>query len=802
MKIVKRFFLILFILIVLIAATIWIWLMSLKPQLSGEVKLSGLQQPAEVFFDTYGVPHIYAQSEEDAYFALGYVHAQDRLFQMEMLRRAAAGRLSEILGPDFVKVDKFFRTIGLHQFAQKHAEKFLSSDTARYQRIVHAYQQGINQFLKKGKTPVEFILLGIPKEEFKPVDVYLAIGFMSFGFAEGFRADPVLEKIRSVYGSEYLADLAIHTPADAVRIKNYNGAVQPSSNDKLISSVHRALEKLPVALWQGSNAWVISGNKSTSGKPILANDTHIGFSQPAVWYEAHIEYPGFSFYGHHLAGIPFGLLGNNRFCGFGLTMFENDDVDFFREKVNPENPNEIWFIDHWEPLTERQEVIKVKDENDVVVNIRSSRHGPIINGIVEHTHEQDDPVSLSWQLLEGDNYALQAAFLLNHAASFEQARRAASLFSAPGLNVMYADTDGNIAWWAAARLPVRPAHVMSKVFLDGSSGKDEYQGYYPFDKNPQAVNPPWNFVYSANNQPDTVNGVLYPGYYYPKNRASRIVELLNTKDKFSASELSAIQLDDTSPAHAELAKLMGNLLKSSADKNIQFLATELTSWNGSHTETMRAPAIFYTLLSQIIYRAMADEIGSEALKSLAKTSVIKNSYHLLIQNEKSPWWDDVRTKEKKENRKEILEQSARIAYDLLAKNMGENPDNWRWGKIHTLTHNHALGTVKPLNKIFNVGPFQVPGGSEVINNLHFELDTLGIFKVDGGPALRKVTDFADVEHGVTVSPTGQSGNVMSPHYADQAEMFVQGKNRFMLMNREEIVRQSSSRLVLRPDEGQ
>lgn len=799
MKIIKKLLIALIILILLTSAVAWVFLLSLRPRLNGEITLQGLKQPVDVYYDNYGIPHIYAQSEEDAYFALGYVHAQDRLFQMEMLRRAAAGRLSEILGQDFIQVDKFFRTIGLHEFARQHAEKFLDSDTARFQRITLAYQRGINQFLQHGKTPVEFILLGIPKEDFKPADVYLAIGFMSFGFAEGFRADPVLERIRQEFGDEYLADLAVQTPADAVRIKNYLGVAQPSPSGKLIAAIHEVLEKIPVALWQGSNAWVVSAEKSTSGKPILANDTHIGYSQPAVWYEAHLEYPGFSFYGHHLAGIPFGLLGNNRFCGFGLTMFENDDVDFFREKSNPDNPDEVWFTDHWEKLAVRQETIKVKGGEDVQLTVRSSRHGPIINGIVEHAPEDDNPVSLSWELLKGDNHALQAAYLLNHASTLEQARKAASMFSAPGLNVMYGDTDGNIAWWAAARLPVRPPHVVSKLFLDGSSGKDEYLGYYPFDKNPQAINPPWHYVYSANNQPDTVNGVLYPGYYYPKNRASRIVELLETNQKFSASDFSSMQLDDTSPVHAELAKVMSTLLEQSSDKSVQLIANLLKTWNGSHDQSMAAPAVFYTLLSQIIYNAMADETGSEALQSLAKTSVIKNSYHLLIGNELSPWWDDVRTKTIRETRKDILEKSAQNAYKLLTRNLGKNPDNWKWGKIHTLTHVHALGSVKPLDKIFNVGPFEVAGGSEVINNLHFELDTLGIFRVDGGPALRKVTDFADVEHGVTVSPSGQSGNMMSPHYADQARMFARGETRSMMMNREEIIRQSRKHLVLRPD---
>ena len=798
MKLIKRILLTLVVLIVLAGTVLYMYMRSLKPQLSGELTLHGLKNKVEILFDTYGIPHIYAQSLEDAYFALGYVHAQDRLFQMEMLKRAAAGRLAEILGEDLLPVDKFFRTLGLNHFAKEHAAKFLSADTADFQQAAHAYQRGVNQYIKTGKTPIEFTLMGIPKTEFTPEDIYLAVGFMSFGFAEGFHADPVLEKIKSDWGENYLGPLAVQTPPDAVQIKNFNGPVNTKPGDKLIASINQAIKKIPVPLWQGSNGWVVSAEKSASGYPILANDTHIGFSQPAVWYEAHLEYPGFSFYGHHIAGIPFGLLGNNRFCGFGLTMFENDDVDFFRETSNPDNKNQVMYVGAWENMDVREEVIKVKGLPDVSFEVRKSRHGPIINGIVENTPQEGDPIALAWLLLQVENHALQAAWKLNHANTFEGARDAVSLFSAPGLNVMYADTDKNIAWWAAARLPVRPEHVVSKLFLNGESGRDEYTGFYDFSKNPQAVNPPWGFVYSANNQPEAVEGVLYPGYYYPKGRAGRIVELVGNNKKFSPEELSSMQLDVSSSMHVEVAKEIASVLTTVNKPEFNVLVNELNQWDGSHRANQIAPSIYNTLLDQIIHGAMLDELGETALASLLKTSVLKNSYHRFIASTSNPWWDDASTKEKTESREEIVEQAAHKTIALLKKTCGEKPELWTWGKIHTLTHAHALGAVKPLDKLFNVGPFPVDGGSEVINNLHYQLQNSGYFHVDGGPALRKVTDFADIENGITVAPTGQSGNIMSPHYSDQARMFVNGQTRKMMMNQEEIASSSKHRLILNP----
>lgn len=796
MRILKKILLVVIILLIVILAGGYLYLRNQAPQLNGSLSLTGLQDTTHVLYDNYGVPHIYARNETDAYRALGYVHAQDRLFQMEMIRRVASGRLAEVLGPDQVKVDKLFRTLGLNVFAREHAQKFLSTDTAQWQQAALAYLDGINQFVEQGPTPVEFTIIGIPKQKFTPEDIYLAGGFMSFGFAEGLRIDPVLQKLVDEHGTDYLRNLAVQTPHDAVRLRSYQGTSNPAA-DKLITAIHESLQAIPVPQWMGSNGWVVSAARSTSGYPILANDTHIGFGQPAVWYEAHLEYPGFRFYGHHIAGIPFGLLGNNDFAAWGLTMFENDDTDFFRETVNPANANEVKAGDGWEALTSRSEVIHVKGEADVLLTVQASRHGPIINGMVDGV-EQTQPVALSWTLLRKENEFVQAIYELNHAATFAQAKHAAASIPAPGLNIMYGDAAGNIAWWACASLPIRPSHVNSKLFLDGSTPADDYQGWYPFEKNPQAVNPPWGYVYSSNNQPDTVDGVLYPGYYYPKARAGRIVHYLDPEKKWSAEDMKQVNLDVVSTAAVEIATSLAHILRSTNKPEYQDLITLLETWDGDHPVDATAPTVYYTLLAQVIHQAMEDELGATALASVSRTSLLPNSYSLLINDEQSPWWDNVTTTNIKESRGMIVEQAAAATLSLLHTNLGTDPASWQWGKVHTLTHQHPLGAVKPLDKFFNVGPFVVPGGNEVLNNLMFELDTTGYFAVDAGPALRKIIDLGAIERGETVSPTGQSGNVMSPHYQDQASMFATGQFRPMLMNREAIEKVSVNRLLLTP----
>ncbi|MFN5556996.1 MAG: penicillin acylase family protein [Chryseotalea sp.] len=770
------------------------WLNS-KPVYKGSIKIKDLQNEVTIHYDSFGVPHIYAQNLTDAYMALGYVHAQDRLFQMEMLRRAAAGELSEVLGKDLIPVDKLFRALSLNKFAEENAEKFLSSDTADWQKAALAYQKGINAFVEKGKTPIEFTLMGLPKRKFTPKDIYLAIGFMSFGFAEGLQADPVLEKIKNELGEDYLKDLAVQTPTDAVTIKNHKGNFKNKQTDSLIAFFNTALEKLPVPLWQGSNGWAVSAEKSATGFPILANDTHIGFAQPAVWYEAHLEFPGHSFYGHHIAGIPFGLLGNNKKVAWGLTMFENDDMDFYKEERNPNNSKEVRYKDGFERLKTRKEVIEVKDSKDVVLEIETTRHGPIISGLVDNFSDSTQTISMWWLLLHEPNRALEAAWLLNHADNIATAQKAASLFSAPGLNVMYADVEGNIAWWASAKLPVRPKHIQSKLFLNGGSGEDDYTEYYSFDKNPQAVNPPWGYVYSANNQPDSVNGILYPGYYYPKLRAGRVEELLKSKTQFTVDEMAKMQTDAIAPVHANIAKQLSAIVKE--QNQYPTLTSLLDAWDGNHQLTACAPSVYYNLLSHVMYYTLKDELGDLAYKTLMDTSVPKNSFELLIGNANSPWYDDVKT-DKRETRTDIVLKAAAATQSLLEKLSGKDVKEWQWQKFHTLTHNHPLGKVKPLDKIFSVGPMPAPGGMEVVNNLTFALDTTGYFPVTVGAALRKVTNLGDIENGITVSPSGQSGVASSEFYQDQASMFVSGKTRPMLLNKEKINQQKKYTLILKP----
>ncbi len=780
-----------------------IYLQSLQPSYSGRLTLSGLREEIEVIFDPYGIPHIYGQNEEDVYFALGYVHAKERLFQMEMMRRVAAGRLAEILGEELIKTDKFFRTIGILERAEINAATYFKDPSAAFQKAALAYLAGVNQFVERGETPIEFRILGIPREKFTPRDIYLTGALMAFGFAEGFRMDPLVTKAYHKLGWDYLKDWVLGWPPGAQKIPVYRSNYAQAA-ETLATTIHQILTNLPVSMWIGSNGWVVSGKKTKSGAVIFANDTHMRYAQPSVWYEAHLECPGFSFYGNHVAGIPFALIGHNRYAAWGLTMFENDDVDFFKERVNPDNPNQVWVDDHWEDLKIRQETIRVKGSDDVIFEVRTSRHGPILNAaddVVAQT--ESDPVAVWWSWNKFPTTTIQAFYELSHAQNIAAARKAASMIDGVGLNVMYGDRDGNIAWWAAAKLVKRPDHVNSKLFLDGAGGKDEPLGFYDFSQNPQSENPPSGFVYSANNQPDTISGTLYPGYYVPEDRARRIVEYLESDTIWSVEAMKQMNTDCISPVTPEVTR---EILKTIKDKKVLTKTPNhakayqiLQEWNGNHQITDVAPTIYYKLLSYIMENTFADELGADDFKAIVSSHLMKRTTAVIIKNDTSLWWDNVHTKDLRETRKMIFADSFDRSIMDLEKQLGPDISAWHWGKVHTLEHGHPLGKQKPLDKFFNVGPFSAMGGNETIVNLGFQLNSEGRYPVSFGPAMRIIIDFADIDNSVSVNPTGQSGNFLSAHYHDQAVLFNTGKFRKQMMNRKEIERFQTGTLNLIPE---
>ncbi|TDQ19282.1 penicillin amidase [Algoriphagus boseongensis] len=770
-----------------------------SPKYQGEITLEGLSQPADIHFDKYGIPHIYAQSEDDAYRALGYIHARERLFQLEMMRRVGSGTLAEFLGPDLVDIDKFFHTLGIPKHAKESAAAFVNQGETSWKKAADSYIAGVNAFILEDQLPVEYLLLGEKPRPYTVEDMHSIIGYMSFTFAMALKTDPLVTKMARELGSEYLKALSVQTlPEHHFIPVNYPDSLL-KENLLVSSQLSELLEKLPAPILQGSNSWVISGSRTKSGKVLFANDTHIGFAAPSVWFEAHLEYPGFSFYGNHLAGVPFGLVGHSRRHSVGLTMFENDDQDFFQEKLNPANPNEIVIGDSIFPITSRKEIIQVKGQASIEFEVRETVHGPIMNPVSKEISAlTNNPVSSWWVFTQEPSKALEAIYRMNHAQSLQEIADAASLIHAPGLNIMYGDAEGNIAWWAAAKLPIRSDKVHSKIFVDGSDPESQPKGWYPFTENPQSINPSSGFVASANNQPDSSrNGHFFPGYYYPGERWNRISKTITSKEDWDTENIRSLQLESINETYPKLIQFLLEEVRRDDFQDWNSALEMLTKWTGEHQLNMRSPTIFYKWLYHTLRLSMEDELGKDAFKAYLETFMMVRSNSHFITFENNPWWDKKGT-DAIESRADIINEALKITLEELSSQFGKNYEEWEWKKAVVFEHPHPLGSQKPLDKIFNVKSDPVEANEEAVNKLAFDLNGEGIYKVTSGPAMRILLDFGNVEESISVLPTGNSGNRFSKHYADQKELFTKGKYRSQLMNEQEIKEKAKGKITLLP----
>ena len=789
----KKFLLVLLVLIIVLGVGLCFYIFHLKPKYEGELELKNIQKETTVYFDEFGVPHIYANSEKDAMTALGYVHAQERLWQMELLRRIAQGRLSEIFGSVALKNDQFFIGIGIEEASAKAIAK-LDKNSPSYQ-LTMAYLDGINQYLEEGTTPIEFTLVGVKKEKFTIKDVYNIFGYMSFSFAMAQKTDPLLTDIRDKYGIEYLKDLGIEGEFNTTQIKSSKENLEDYT--AISKSVAALLDKSPIPPFIGSNSWIAGPTKTKSGKVIFANDPHIGFSQPATWYEAHLITPEHELYGCYLAGTPFPLLAHNRDYAYGLTMFENDDIDFYKEKTLKGDPNQYETPTGFAKYEIRKKTIKVKDTSDVVITVKSSRHGPIMNDLLDRL-DKKTPIAMSWIYTQQPIQILDAVYGLSHAKSKADFRKAVQLVAAPGLNVMYGDAKGNVAWWATGTLYKHNKGVNSHLILDGSSGKDDIVEYLDFSKNPSAENPKWGYVYSANNQPEAIDGYLYPGYYLPEDRAKRISGLMDAKSDWDKEAMSKMIYDNTSDVAVDVVKnLISDIDLNSISASEKEAVNVLKSWKGTANLEDVAPTIYNKWIYLYLKNTFEDEMGADNFNLFLGISTGKQVIANQIKNENSVWWDNIKTKNIKETRKDIVSKSFHEAVASLQKQFETPIANWKWGEVHTVEHEHPLGKVAALRGLFNVGPFASPGSNEVINNLFFGFNEDGKYYVKGGPSTRRIVDFSDIENSWSILPTGQSGNPFSKHYSDQAEMYNAGKFRKMKLNKKEIIK-TSTKLIFKP----
>jgi penicillin G amidase len=797
MKRLKKFGLIILSLVVIFIGLVYAWMRNSKPLYEGSFPLKGLQAEVIIHYDKYGVPSIQAQNKHDLYQAFGYRHAAERLFQMDLLRRVGSGRLAEFFGQPVIKVDHLFRTLGTPEYARQSAAYF---ETLKGQPIyddVQAYLTGVNQFVQNGDVPREYGIIGITPEPFGVEDIYFILGAMSFSFSQGQKTEFIMDYIAKNCGEDYIRDLALY--------HDNSESFIPSSSDSSLTrplfgakndvdiELHHGLqsiaEALPVSSLEGSNAWVVGGKKTKSGKVLFCNDTHIGYNLPQTWYEAHLTCPGFEMYGHFMAGIPFALVGRNQRLSWGLTMLLNDDVDFYREQIKDQ---QMLNAGQWHTLHQHTEKIKVKGGEDTLITIQRTIHGPIINDALR-LKDESTPISIFWSYTQKDNRNIDALYTLNNAQNMKEFEAGLPLIHAPGLNVNYGDADGNVAWWACAHLLKRPAHVNSWTVLDGASGRDEFLGYYNFDQNPKNINPEKGYIYSANDWPqrmqiseeDSIAELWYPGYYKPQYRADRIVQLLDAGNDWDMENIKSVMNDHTNPMDAKVMREIFSVLEknnitapSSMDENIR----ALFDWDGKYDPQSSAPTLFNALLYHIMQEAIEDEISAPRYQLFIQTHQMQRAYGHLFFLPNSRWWDDVRTNGT-ETRDQVFIKAYNRAIERLKEEYGDNPNEWKWANAAKIEIKHPLGEVALFRPFFNLGPREVYGGNESIRQAGYYPDSSLHYKVFYGSQMRIITDFAHPDSALNISPAGQSGNVMSAHYGDQFEMYLRGEFRTMRMNR-------------------
>ena len=789
---------------------------SKAPDYSGEVTVPSITSPVTVKRDSCGIPHIYAENAADAWFAYGYTLAQDRLFQMEVQRRVARGELAEIFGKSMLKYDRLFRTWLFKRTAEKYLKNTDRIDPKAL-AILDAWLKGINQFIEEDNLSVEFTILGLKPRPFTRVDSMSIMAYMAWSFADGFDTDSIATTVEATHGEKiarllfpgYSLDKPVtimeteahFTPGEkTAAVTSPKGPITDSDffTSSPVTSDLKALVAGMGGALAGSNSWVIAPSRSTSGGAILANDPHVALSNPAVWYEAHIVYPGYENYGYHAPLFPFPMMAHNRHKGWGITMYENDDLDLFLEKINPENPDMVMYRGAWTKMKVYKEKIKIKGGKEENITIRVTPHGPIMSEFLPGYEKKT--VALWWVYHHEYNNILTFAFRAAEAKNLKEAAAAAKLLAAPGLNLSYADAKGNIAWWAAGKIPIRPGHTNHKRILDGASGRDEHRGYVSFEKSPHLINPASGIIVTANNMSTRLPlGEMkkLDGYWCPTDRADRITTLLRSKKKWSIKELKKVQTDLISASAGKNRDAMVKLISASgitmSPDETQALAI-LKNWNLVTDTASKGATVYNMLLYHILKSAVEDELGEKNFKNYCDTSDHWNALKGILANDASPLWDNVTT-DKKETARDIALAALKKSAAELREKLGSN---WQWGRLHYIEYRHPIGEAKPLNLYFNIGPLPAPGEAHLINRLKSKIGRHD-YRVVSVPSHRRLIDYSSLESSISIMPSGNSGNPASPHYDDQVKRYLEGKYRPINFTPEQVKKDTVNVMMLLPE---
>ena len=783
MKTLKRILLGLLVLMVLAVIAGVMFLKYLKtaavPDYDKDLALWELKNDVEVFRDEYGVPHIFAQNEEDLYRAIGFAMAQDRLWQMDLLRRVTQGRLSEILGKDQAETDLLMRALRI----QEKSEKVLAQADPEIVAALEAFSEGVNWYIQKYPLPPEFKVLGYAPDFWEPVHSINLIGYMAWDLSAGWGTEYFLHQLRGQVSDEMIAEMIPD-------LKNQKTVVYPEFGDErleagnTILNASENLKNLGVEIFSGSNNWAVSGKKSTSGMPLMANDMHLGLFAPGIWYQMHQVVDGkVDVTGVVLPGQPFVIAGHNDRIAWGMTNVMVDDLDFYAEKIN-EDTTKYLYDGEWRDFEIKNIVIKTKEGEDIRKTLRFTHRGPMVN---EFKNEKETPLSIRWLGNEMSN-EIRSVYLLNRARNWDDFRSAASTFISVSQNVVYSDVDGNIGLQCSAGVPIREGSGIQ--IYPGDSSKYDWKGLVPFEELPYEFNPERGYVSSANNKTVGDDYPYYISHWFATNsRIDRIRQMLEAKDKLGIDDFKAMQSDFKSVTSEEMTPVYLESLEKVNDwnKTEQQALNKFKSWDYTLTRESQAASIFEVLYRKSMFNLVKDELTPELFEKIKGERMLLENLmiNILTNNKQSAWIDNVQT-EKKETFDDLVVQSFKETVQELSAQLGTDVEQWNWGKLHSFTVAHPLSAVKVLDKVLklNRGPFEVPGSFHTVCPYSYPYTNL--YKTNHGASERHIFDTQDWNRSETVIPTGTSGIPASEFYLDQTELYIHNQYHADPFTREEV----------------